>query len=96
LLADFSGPRRGPYKQPPPVSEMNLYIVNKVLYDYTGGMAVIAAENLERMREIYLEHFGYNENFVAELDFSVANENYTVLEVAGTEEGIVSYVLGGT
>ena len=32
---------------------MNLYILNDVLYDYTSGMAVIAAESMEQCNQIF-------------------------------------------
>ena len=36
---------------------MNLYIIKDVLYDYTSGMCVIAAESLPRAEEVFVEEF---------------------------------------
>ena len=74
---------------------MNLYIVDEVLYDYTDGMVVIAAENLERVRELYKEKFGYDEDYLFEFDSAIKRKKYKVVEVIGVEEGVVSYVKGG-
>jgi hypothetical protein len=75
---------------------MNLYVLNEVLYDHTDGMAVIAAENLERMREIFIRKFGDHKDYVNELDHAIEDEQYVVLEVVGVEEGVISYVEGGS
>lgn len=40
---------------------LNLYIINDVLCDYTPGMVVIAAESLEKCREIFEDRFGDNQ-----------------------------------
>ena len=76
------------------INAMNLYIINKVLWDYTEGMAVIAAESIDRAREIFVN----NEQFVGELDdFNCATMNgyYKVIENVNHPEGVVSYVYGG-
>lgn len=39
---------------------MNLYIINDVLYDYTAGMVVIAAESMPDCETIFMEEFGFN------------------------------------
>lgn len=75
---------------------MHLYILNDVLYDYTPGMAVIAAENIDQCRELFLAEFnsdGYNrEGYLAEFD----NATVTVINSVGLDEpGVVSYVHGG-
>ncbi len=38
---------------------MQLYILKEVLYDYTDGMAVIAAESMPQCEQIFMEEFGY-------------------------------------
>jgi hypothetical protein len=39
------------------MKQMNLYILNDVLTDYTSGMVVISAESKERARELFIEKF---------------------------------------
>jgi len=36
---------------------MNLYIINEVLYDYTDGMCVIAAESMPRCEQVFMAEF---------------------------------------
>jgi hypothetical protein len=74
---------------------MNLYIIEEVLSDYTCGMVVIAAENLERCRELFIAEFGDGHYTVWEYDEAIRLENYKVLSVANHSEGVVSYVYGG-
>ena len=69
----------------------NLYIIEEVLMDYSAGMVVIAAPNLERCREIFEEEFVWN---VGEFDSAIESGKYKVLPVQ-SEEGIISYVFGG-
>ena len=71
-------------------NEMNLYILNNVLSDYSEGMAVIAAPSLERCRELFLEEFGkyHGEEFD---QFA----KIKVIENVPHVEGVVSYVYGG-
>jgi len=68
----------------------NLYIINEVLSDYTSGMAVIAAPNKERCREIFIKEFTefYAEGFDKYAEF-------TVIENVPHAEGVVDYVYGG-
>lgn len=73
---------------------MNLYIINEVLTDYTSGMVVIAAEGIDRAREIFVD----NDQFFGELaDFNAATMggHYKVIEGVNHPEGVVSYVFGG-
>ena len=70
----------------------NLYIINEVLYDYTPGMAVIAAPSLERCREIFAERF---KRQVDEFDSAITDGDYKVIENVNHDEGVVSYVYGG-
>lgn len=74
---------------------MNLYIISEVLYDYTDGMVVIAAESLDRCRELFIKEFGRFETQIKEYDQSISDGSYKVLEVLNQQEGIVSYVYGG-
>lgn len=71
-------------------NEMNLYILNNVLSDYSQGMAVIAAPSLERCRELFVAEFGeyHAENFD---EFA----KIKVIENVSQVEGVVSYVYGG-
>lgn len=69
---------------------MNLYIINEVLFDYTAGMAVIAAESLDQCREFFFEEFGLSA--VEEYD---AHAKIKVIEGVNHSAGIVSFVYGG-
>jgi hypothetical protein len=71
-------------------NEMNLYILNNVLSDYTDGMAVIAAPSLERCRELFVAEFG---KYQAE-DFDNFGK-VKIIENVPHVEGVVSYVYGG-
>jgi hypothetical protein len=68
---------------------MNLYIINDVLFDYTSGMCVIAAESKEQCREIFAENF---KSSVKEYD-----ECAEIKEIKNVDHvaGVVSYVYGG-
>ena len=77
---------------------MNIYVIKNVLYDWTSGMSgmvVIAAESIDRAREIFVN----NDWFFGDLsDFNDATRwecNYKVIEGANCPEGVVSYVCGG-
>lgn len=80
---------------------MNLYIINDVLYDYTAGMCVIAAESLPECKQIFIEKFGYpggtdyavtrNEEMQREFDTA----EIEVIENVNHPVGVVSYVYGG-
>ena len=72
--------------------QINLYVINEVLSDYTSGMAVIAASSLERCREIFAEEFEYADG---EYDSAIENGDYKVIENVNHSEGLVSYVVGG-
>jgi hypothetical protein len=76
------------------VSEMKLYLINEVLYDYSAGMVAIAAENLEQCRNIFEEDFGKSR--LNEFDTAIQNGYYQELEVkSDTQPGVVTYVYGG-
>jgi hypothetical protein len=73
---------------------MKLYIINEVLYDYTEGMCVIAAESLPHCEQLFMKEFGtgyYKEK--RQKEFNEAN--IKVIENVNHSEGIVSYVYGG-
>jgi hypothetical protein len=76
---------------------MNLYILNDVLYDYTPGMCVIAAESLPQCETLFMEEFGdvgsewINWNRKQEFD----NASIKVIENVTYDAEVVSYVYGG-
>ena len=70
----------------------NLYIINEVLYDYTPGMAVIAAPSLDACREIFAGEFAF---WVDDFDSSIADGDYKVIEGVEHQPGVISYVVGG-
>jgi hypothetical protein len=81
---------------------MQLYILKEVLYDYTDGMAVIAAESMPQCEQIFMEEFGYftDRNGERVKDEKVQKEfnnaKVTIIESVGLDEaGIVEYVYGG-
>lgn len=75
---------------------MNLYIITEVLYDYTDGMVVIAAPDLNRCRELFAEEFNTGVgNRMNEYDKAIKSGAFKVLEVLNQQEGVVSYVYGG-
>jgi len=70
---------------------MKLFILNNVLSDYTSGMAVIAAENKDQCRELFIKEFG--DYHADEFD---KYATFTVIESVGLDEaGIVAYEYGG-
>jgi hypothetical protein len=81
---------------------MNLYIINDVLYDYTAGMCVIAAESMPRCEQIFIKEFGwsgdtdyvkqYNENMQKEFNEAPIK---VIENVPYEKEEVVSYVHGG-
>ena len=70
---------------------MNLYILNEVLFDYTSGMAVIAAESKAHARELFIAKFGESNA----KDFDEYAE-FTVIEGVNHPAGVVQYVYGGS
>lgn len=80
---------------------MNLYIINDVLYDYTAGMCVIAAESMPHCEQIFMKEFGHDGDSDWEKE---ANERQQqefnsagikVIENVNHPAGVVSYVYGG-
>jgi hypothetical protein len=76
------------------MEKLNLYIINEVLYDYTDGMVVIAAESLEKAGSLFANEWP-DARLIEEFDAAIANGAYKILQVVGQSEGIVSYVFGG-
>jgi len=81
---------------------MNLYIINEVLYDYTSGMCVIAAESLPRCEQIFMKKFGRNDDNIYAKDHNKERQKefneapIKVIEnVPYEKEEVVSYVYGG-
>lgn len=73
---------------------MNLYIINDVLYDYTPGMCVIAAESMPRCETIFMKEFStdYNEE---ERQREFNHAGIKVIENVNHPEGVVAYEYGG-
>ena len=80
------------------IKKMNLYIINDVLYDYTPGMCVIAAESLPRCEQIFMERFAPGESQYSkechQKEFNEA-EIKVIENVPYEKEEVVSYVYGG-
>ena len=80
---------------------MNLYIINEVLYDYTDGMCVIAAESMPQCEQIFMAEFGYEgdsdwkKEYDAERQKEFNSAKIKVIEGVNHPEGVVSYVYGG-
>lgn len=81
---------------------MNLYIINEVLYDYTGGpagMCVIAAESLPRCEQVFMQKFGWNEHYKEHNDTLQKEFNTAPIKVIENvpyeKEEVISYVHGG-
>lgn len=75
---------------------MNLYIINEVLYDYTDGMCVIAAESLPRCEQVFMKEFAsidwMKENRQKEFDEAAIK---VIENIPHDKEEVVSYVYGG-
>jgi hypothetical protein len=76
---------------------MNLYIINEVLYDYTDGMCVIAAESMGRCEQLFMKEFGGGSDYSKQCYQKEFNEApIKVIEnVPYEKEEVVSYVYGG-
>ena len=73
---------------------MNLYIINEVLYDYTDGMCVIAAESMPHCEQIFMEEFSSDYSRAGrQKEFNEAP--IKVIEGIDHPAGVVSYVYGG-
>ena len=81
---------------------MKLYILKKVLCDYTPGMCIIAAESMSQCEQIFMQEFGYFTDCNGErvkdkqVQQEFNNAQVTIIESVGLDEaGIVEYVCGG-
>ena len=80
---------------------MNLYIINEVLYDYTDGMCVIAAESMPQCEQIFMQEFGdvgyssYEKERNEQLQKEFNSAPIKVIEGVNHPAGVVSYVYGG-
>ena len=81
---------------------MNLYIINDVLYDYTAGMCVIAAESMPRCEQVFMERFAwkgdsdYTKEYNEEQQKLFNEAAIKVIEnVPYDKEEVISYVYGG-
>jgi hypothetical protein len=73
----------------------NLYIIEEVLRDYTDGVVVIAAPNLEICRELFIAEFDNDYDTVPHYDKAIESGAYKILSVNDQPDGVVSYVFGG-
>ena len=73
---------------------MKLFIIKDILVDYTSGMVIIAANDKDECREIFLKEFvDENSEYKTEFDNAV----FKVIESVGIDEpGLVDYVYGGS
>ena len=75
---------------------MKMFVFEGVLADYTDGMAMIAAKNLDQAQQLAFEQFGYQksiEEFLAKEPgvFKPAGE----YPLRGGSAGVLHYVYGG-
>lgn len=77
------------------MKKIKLFIIKEVLYDYTPGMCVIAAENLDQCRELFVERFNRKLDFIDEFDRAILNKKYKVFDVLNCKSSVVSYQYGG-
>jgi len=77
---------------------MNLYIISNVLWHYSRGMCVIAAESMSHCEEIYVKKFEDleiwcgNEIIDSQTDFKAGT--FQVIENINHPAGVLNYVLG--
>ena len=71
---------------------MNLYIINEILFDYSSGLVVIAAESKEQCRELFIKEFGK----LYAKDYDNEHTEFTIIEGVNHPAGIVDYVHGGS
>ena len=80
---------------------MNLYIINDVLFDYTPGMAVIAAESLSHCEELFMKEFAWSGDTEYVKEYNQEQQELfnkapiKVIENVQHDAGVVSYVYGG-
>ena len=72
-----------------------LYVLREVLTDYTSGMVVIIATDVNECRNIFAEKFSYRDELLDEFEDSIL-KHCEVIPVSENEVSrIVSYVFGG-
>ena len=74
---------------------MLLYLINEVLWDYTPGIVIIAAENLDQAREIYYREV---HDPLGDFDRAISGGKFKVLHLDSrvhTEPGLIDAVSGG-
>lgn len=90
----------------------NLYIINEVLYDYSTGIVIIIATNLDECRSLFTEKFRVMDDHIeklplvwwqdftgciAEYDKAIELKKYKVIPVNDNEESrIVDFLYGGS
>ena len=78
---------------------MKLFIIQEILIDYTSGMVVIAANDKDECREIFLKEFvDENGGFIySSYKTEFDNAVFKVIESVGIDEpGLVDYIYGGS
>lgn len=76
---------------------MNLYILHNVLYDYSAGMAVICAKDLDQCKELFLTLANgnqYREEMETEWN-NLCDDDIIVIKNVDREAGVVTYIGGG-
>jgi hypothetical protein len=72
----------------------NLYIISEVLFDYSGGIVIIIATNLDECRSLFAESFRAS-IYLKEFDEAIEGNYYKVIQVNDNEESrIVKYLHG--
>jgi len=72
----------------------NLYIISEVLFDYSGGIVIIIATNLDECRLLFAESFRAP-ILLKEFDEAIEGNYYKVIPVNDNEESrIVEYLHG--
>lgn len=81
---------------------MNLYVIRGVLVNWSAGMVVIKAKDLDACRQFFIKEFvdleEDHDSYLIDYDHSITQNRYSVLKLADddqTEEGIVQYIFGG-
>lgn len=76
---------------------MYMFVFDNVLQDYTLGMALISASDLESAQQIAFKRFGYSSTLEKFLDsnpgFRKPAGQYPL--ASDTEPGVMHYVYGG-
>jgi hypothetical protein len=78
---------------------MKLFIIKEILMDWTSGMVIIAANDKDECREIFLKEFvDENGGFIySSYKTEFDNAEFKVIESVGIDEPcVVDYVCGGS